>query len=158
MPKTTFEVDRDTLEVRMSRVINASPEKIWDAYTDPVAIPQWWGPAKYTTNVEKMDVKVGGEWRYTQKDADGNEFAFHGEYTEVVAPERLVSTFIFEGTPDSVITDTLTLEEQPDGTTRISSVSVFSTPEDLEGMVGAGMEGGARESWERLATLTEKGE
>jgi uncharacterized protein YndB with AHSA1/START domain len=101
-------------------------------------------------------VRVGGVWRYIQKDPDGNEFAFHGKYKEVVAPERLTYTFEFELMPGHIATETETFEEQPDGRTMITSTTVFSTLEDLEGMLQAGMEGGAVESWDQLEELLAK--
>lgn len=49
-----------------------------------------------------MDVKKGGIWRYIQRDAEGNEFAFNGVYHEVSSPEKLINTFEVEGFPGFV--------------------------------------------------------
>jgi uncharacterized protein YndB with AHSA1/START domain len=158
MSKTTFTVDRDKLQVRLSRTFNATRERVWQAMTDPDQIPQWWGPAKYTTVIEKHDLRVGGEWRFTQADTDGNEFAFHGEFKEIDEPNKCVQTFVFEGLPDAdshAITDTLTLTEVGDGRTRMDVVSQYQVIADLEGMVASGMESGAVEGYERLAKLVE---
>ena len=73
-------------------------------------IPQWWGPARFTTTIDKLDVRPGGSWRFVQRDAAGNEYAFHGVYHEVVSPERIVDTFEFEGMPGHVSLETTTLK------------------------------------------------
>ena len=49
---------------------------------DPALIPQWWGPRRLTTVVDQMDVRPGGLWRFLHRDAEGNEYAFHGEYRD----------------------------------------------------------------------------
>jgi uncharacterized protein YndB with AHSA1/START domain len=142
----SFPSDRELVS---RRVLDAPRALVFKAYTDPALIPQWWGPRKYTTVVDKMDLRPGGVWRYVQRDAEGNEFAFNGVYREVVPPERLVSTFEFEGVPGHIVVDTLTLEER-DGKTILTAHSRFENAEDLKGMVDSGMESGWNESLERL--------
>jgi uncharacterized protein YndB with AHSA1/START domain len=83
-------------EIVMERVFNAPRELVFKAYTDPDLIPKWWGPRYLTTTVDKMDVRVGGVWRFVQRDAQGQESAFNGVYR--VCRERL-SSFLFEGMP-----------------------------------------------------------
>ena len=56
MAEATFAVDKDKLEVRIERVFDATPERLWQAYTDPEQIVQWW---EHTT-IDKLDVRVGG--------------------------------------------------------------------------------------------------
>lgn len=155
MAKTDFIVDREALEVRLIRVYDAPRAKVWAACTDPEQIPHWWGPAQYETTVDKLELKVGGVWRFVHCDAQGNEFAFRGEYLEIAAPERVVNTFEFEQMPGHVVTETATFEELPDGKTRLTAVSKYANIQDLDGMVASGMEGGAVESRERLGTLVE---
>ncbi len=140
------------LEVEMTREFDAPRELIFRAYTDPDLIPLWWGPKRYTTTVEVMDVRVGGKWRYVQVGKDGEVFAFHGEYREIVPPERLVSTFEFEGLPGHIVVDSLTLEDLG-GRTRLTMLSTFESKADRDGMVELGMESGAAESLDRLAEL-----
>jgi uncharacterized protein YndB with AHSA1/START domain len=125
---------------------------VFKVLTDPNAVPQWWGPRILTTTVEKMDVRPGGIWRFVQRDPDGNEYAFHGEYREIVPPERTVSTFEFEGMPGHVVIETMTLEEH-DGKTTLTETSLFESMEDRDGMLNSGMEAGASEGMDRLAEL-----
>jgi uncharacterized protein YndB with AHSA1/START domain len=141
-------------EMVMIRVFDAPRELVFEAHTNPSLIPKWWGPRNLTTVVDKMDVRPGGLWRYVQRDAEGNEYAFHGEYREVVPPERLTWTFEFEGMPGQVAVETASFEDE-DGKTRITVQSRFDSREALEGMLQSGMEEGAIETWDRLAELVE---
>jgi uncharacterized protein YndB with AHSA1/START domain len=156
MPKTTFTVKKDELKVIMERVFDAPRELVWKTMTDPKLISQWWGPAMFETRVDKMDFKVGGEWRYIHG-ANGQEFGFHGIYKEIVPMEKISDTFNFEGIPAGhEMVETMVLEDLGNGKTKATMTSVYQNIQDLEGMVGSGMEGGAVETWERLAKLVEK--
>lgn len=90
--------------------------------------------------------------RYVQHTEDGNEYGFHGVYHSVETPSRIVHTFEFEGMPGHVLLETLTFEER-DGKTQLTGSTVFQTVEDRDGMIAAGMEGGAVESWDRFDAL-----
>jgi uncharacterized protein YndB with AHSA1/START domain len=153
MSHADFVVDKDNLEVRTSRIFNATRQRLWHAVTVPEQMAQWWGPAKYKTNIVKHDFKVGGEWRFVQTDEEGNEFGFHGVFKEIVEHERISDTFEFEPMPGHVLVETMTLEELEPGKTKLTAVAKYANLEDLEGMVNSGMEGGQRESYERLAEL-----
>jgi uncharacterized protein YndB with AHSA1/START domain len=150
---TTFTQPSDR-EIVMARIFDAPRELVFAAYTDPQHIPHWWGPRNMTTIVDRMDVRPGGVWRYIHKGPDGAEFGFNGEYREIVPPERLVSTFEFEGMPGHIVVDTAVFEEQ-DGKTKVTVTSLFQSREDRDGMLESGMESGANESWDRLAELIE---
>jgi uncharacterized protein YndB with AHSA1/START domain len=156
MSKNNLVVDRASRAFTMSRVFEAPRELVWKIYTDPKLLPEWWGPRYLTTAVDKMEVKVGGVWRYVQKDAKGNEFAFNGVYKEVTPPERLTYTFEFEPQAGHISTETITFEELPDSKTRVTARTTFDTLEDLEGMLQSGMESGAVESWDRMEELLAK--
>jgi uncharacterized protein YndB with AHSA1/START domain len=153
MGKNNLVVDRDERAISMSRVFDAPRQLVWKVCTDPELIPQWWGPGQYTTVVDKMDVRVGGQWRYLHRDAEGNEYGFNGVYKEVKPPERLTYTFEFEPMAGHIATETITFDELPDGRTQITTRTRYNTLEDLEGVLQSGMEGGAVETWDRLEVL-----
>ncbi|OGW17836.1 MAG: hypothetical protein A2X56_13540 [Nitrospirae bacterium GWC2_57_13] len=142
-------------EVVITRVFDAPRDIVFKAYTDPNRIPQWWGPKRFTTAIDKMDVRRGGIWRFIQHDAEGREYAFHGVYHEVRSPVRLVQTFEFEGTPGQVSLETATFEEQ-NGRTRVTNRSVFQSVEDRDEMLKEGMEEGVTETMDRLAEVVAK--
>jgi uncharacterized protein YndB with AHSA1/START domain len=135
-------------EVEITRTFNAPRALVYKAHTDPLAIPQWWGPKGVTTTVDKMDVRPGGVWRFISRGEDG-EFAFNGVYREVSPVERLSYTFEFEPIPGHIMVETLTFEDL-DGKTKLTMLAHFETVADRDGMVNSGMEHGQRDSYERL--------
>ena len=152
---TRIIAERGKQEVIITRTFDAPRNIVFKAYTDRNLIPQWWGPKRFTTTIDKMDVKPGGQWRFVQRDAAGNEYAFHGVYHEVRSPERIVDTFEFEGMPGHVSLETCTLEEIG-GKTKMTGRSVYQTVEDRDGMLKSGMEEGVFETMDRLAELLTK--
>ncbi len=152
MSETKFEVDKEKLEVRISRVFNAPPEKVWRAYTDPELIAQWW----QNTEIDKYDLRVGGAWRFIDRgQGDGKEHAFRGEFTEIDEPHKLARTFEYEPWAGHVMNESVTLEPTGDGKTQMVTVSKYANLEDLENMVKSGMERGATAGVERLAKVVE---
>jgi uncharacterized protein YndB with AHSA1/START domain len=141
-------------DILITREFNAPRDRVFNALCDPKLIPQWWGPKDTTTVVDQMEVRKGGIWRYVQRDQRGNEYAFNGVYHEVT-PYRMVYTFEFEGMPGHVLMETVTLEEH-DGKTRLIDLSVFQSVADRDGMIQAGMESGATDSWDRLDDLLKR--
>jgi uncharacterized protein YndB with AHSA1/START domain len=136
-------------ELRLTREFDAPRELVFRALTDPALLSRWWGPRRYRTVVDQMDVRPGGKWRMRNIGADGDEHAFRGEFREVVPPERVVWTFEYEPMAGHISVETMTLTER-DGRTLLTARDQFASKEDLEGMVNSGMESGARESYERL--------
>lgn len=138
----------------MERVFDAPRELVWKALTEAERIPRWWGPRTTSTVVEQQDFRVGGSWRWISKSPDGDA-PFKGKFLEIVPPERIVHTEIFDVEPfnadesaAAVVTITL---ETVDGKTRLRSSSKFPNAESLQGALSTGMTGGAIESWDRLA-------
>ena len=156
MSKTTVIAEPGKNEIIATREFNAPRQLVFKISTDPKLIPQWWGPRRLTTRVDKMELRPGGLWRFVQHDESGNEFAFHGVYHDCIAPERMVFTFEWEGLPGHVLMETLTLEELPGAKTKLIDSSVFQTVADRDGMLQNGMEGGADESMDRVDELLAK--
>ena len=156
MSKDNLVVDRDKRAIIMSRVFDAPRELVWRVVTDPALIPEWWGPRSTKTVVDKMDVRVGGVWRYIHYDGEGNEMGFNGVYKEITPPERITYTFEFEPMAGNIALETITLEEMPAGKTKIITSTVYDSMETVEAVIQSGMEGGASESWDRLEELLVK--
>jgi len=102
-------------EFTITRVLDATRDEVFRAWTEPDQAARWFGPVGCTTPREtvSMDVQPGGEWRATMiRDEDGAEYPIGGVYREVLAPERLVFTWGDQarlGEPEqSLITITLT--------------------------------------------------
>ncbi len=156
--QTTITAEPGKQEILITREFDAPRELVFKAFTEPELLSQWWGPSYLSTLVDTMDVRPGGQWRFINRDAQGKEYAFHGVYHEILAPERIIDTFEFEGLPQTghVSLETLTLEELPGGRTRLTSQSVFRSVADRDGMLQSGMEEGLNESYDRLAELLKK--
>ena len=72
------------LEILITREFAAPRDVVFKAMTDPTLIPRWWGPRAYTTEVDTMDVRPGGKWRFVNRTPDGTVHGFRGEYREIV--------------------------------------------------------------------------
>ncbi len=141
-------------EATMIRVLDAPRERVFKALTDPKLIEKWWAPRRFTIIVDKMDLRPGGSWRFLNRDAEGNEYAFHGVYHEI-SPARIVSTWEYEGMPGHVLLGIWALEEEG-GKTKFTSKSIFESVEDRDAMLKTGMEEGGRETMDRLAELVKE--
>lgn len=148
--KVTLPSDTEILQVRE---FDAPRELVFKANTDPEWVAKWWGPRDYEIRVDTMDVRPGGKWRVIHRDKEGNEYAFRGEYREIVPPEKITNTFEFEGWPGKISVEHATLEDLGNGRTRVTTRSVFASKEDRDGMLQSGMEEGAGESMDRLEEL-----
>lgn len=147
----------DDQELVLERTFDAPRDLVWRVITDPDRITNWWGPNGYTTTVVEMDVRAGGRWRFINHTTGGEDVPFKGEYLEVVPPERLVQTFIWDvpGFDDRPSIETMTLEDLG-GRTKVVARSRFPSVEDLEGALAAGMVGGTLETYDRLAQEIER--
>jgi uncharacterized protein YndB with AHSA1/START domain len=139
--------------IEIIREFDAPPERVFRAHTNPELVVRWLGPRGLEMRVDRYDARTGGSYRYTHKDADGNEYAFFGAFHEVRPNERIVQTFTFEGYPDGVSLETATFEDLGDGRTRLVAKSVGYTIEERDAMLASGMETGVREGYERLDEL-----
>lgn len=152
---TTILAEPGKQEMRIVREFDAPRELVFRTLTDPQLYVQWLGPARLTMMLETFEPRSGGRWRYTHKDQDGNEFGFHGVYHEVCAPERIITTFEFEGLSQAghVCLETLTLQDLPAGRTRLTAHSVFQSVTDRDAALQSGMQEGIDDSHERLTAL-----
>jgi uncharacterized protein YndB with AHSA1/START domain len=82
------------LELRWT--LGTSPQRIFRALTDPAELPTWWGPSGFTTPEIRIDLRVGGGYRFGMQPPDGDLFHLVGEFLEIDAPHRLAYTFRWE--------------------------------------------------------------
>jgi uncharacterized protein YndB with AHSA1/START domain len=141
-------------ELRLERIFDAPRDEVWQAYTDPELVAQWWGRGNKLV-IERLEVERGGHWRFVEHSAQGVH-GFEGRFREVTPPERLVQTFEWDGMPGYVIINSVTFEDLGDGRTRIIATSLFHTTEERDGMLNSGMEQGMNESYAALDRLLAK--
>ncbi len=142
-------------EICITREFDAPRELVFKAHTDPELYVQWLGPRELRMTIETFEPRNGGRWRYIHEDQAGNKYAFHGVNHEVLAPERIIGTFEFEGLPEKghVALGTVKFEALPGNRTRLRSQSVFQSVADRDGMLRSGMERGVNEGYDRLDEL-----
>jgi uncharacterized protein YndB with AHSA1/START domain len=109
----------DDKVLRMERVIAATPERLFELWTDPEELAKWWGPEGFTTPTYSMDVRPGGRWHTTMRRPDGSEHVVSGIYRAIEPPKRLVFTWGWDddaGMRGHETEVTVTFEPAPGGT------------------------------------------
>ncbi len=113
-------------EMRITRLVNGSRERVWAAWTNPEQLIQWWGPDGFTNTFHEIDVKEGGIWRFTMHGPDGVDYPNVVVYKELIEHEKMVFDHgAFENDPNGFET-TVTFEEQ-DGKTLVTLRALFAT-------------------------------
>lgn len=151
-------------EVVIERILDASRELVFEAWTNPEHLRRWWGPTRFTNPVCEVDARLGGAWRVVMRGPDGKEYPCAGTYREFVRPERLVFTNGATDAEGKLILDGLTtviFEEliskgqaaKTKLTLRTRATGLVSYAAEML----AGMEAGWSQSLERLATLVGEG-
>jgi uncharacterized protein YndB with AHSA1/START domain len=149
MNQTEIILDEKVPLVRIVREFDAPPEKVFRAHTDPELLSRWLGPRDLTMTVDHYECRTGGAYRYLHSRGD-EEYAFYGSFHEVREPDTIVQTFTYEGFPDSVSLERLTLEELDGGRCRLVATSLVDSFEARDAFVASGMEQGIREGYEKL--------
>jgi uncharacterized protein YndB with AHSA1/START domain len=140
-------------EIVITRLIDAPPARVVDAWTDPEQVVQWWGPRGFTTTTHKMEVKPGGVWRFVMHGPDGRDYRNKITYLEIVPPERLVYSHSGGEDLEPVSFQTTVTFVTEGNKTRVTIRSVFPTREERDRVV---KEHGAIEGGEQhLARLDE---
>jgi uncharacterized protein YndB with AHSA1/START domain len=102
----------------LKRRIKASPAQVFEAWTDPKKLVQWFGPSDCVPGSARaeMEVRNGGRYRVSFKTADGERHEVGGVYREVVPNSRLVFTWAWHTTPERESLVTVTVAKDGDGT------------------------------------------
>ena len=104
-------------EIRIERTFNASLDRVWDAYTKPELLAQWWGRGNRLV-VERYELERGGHWRFVEH-SDHGVHGFEGRFREVKPMERLSMTFEWDGMPGYPVVSTAVFEDLGDGRTKL---------------------------------------
>jgi len=151
--RTTITTPTDR-EIRIERIVNAPRDRVWRAYTEPALIAQWWGRGNKLV-IERMEPVRGGHWRYVEHGPNG-VYGFEGRYREVSAPTRFVRSFEWDGMPAHVAIETVTMEDLGDGRTQVVITMQMHTPEERDGFLQSGMQGGMDAAFAALDRLVEE--
>ncbi|HEY7467003.1 MAG TPA: SRPBCC family protein [Dehalococcoidia bacterium] len=141
------------LEIAMTRVFDAPRQRVFDAWTKPELLRQWFGRRGDVLSVCEVDLRVGGTYRFVWQLREGGEMGMGGEYREIDAPGLLVSTEVFDEYAEmGPAVNTMVLKER-DGRTTMTITSRYNSKETRDAVIESGMEGGANESFDRLSEL-----
>lgn len=139
------------LDLTINRVFDAPRELVFEAWTNPDHLANWWGPTGFTGESCTVKLTEGGRWRFCMRNSEtGVEHWAHGVYHEIKRPERLVFSFAWEEPHGSSGHDTLvtiTFDDRDGKTEMTFHQAIFSTVEDR-----VGHEGGWRETFDDLTT------
>jgi uncharacterized protein YndB with AHSA1/START domain len=128
-----------------------SPQLLFDAWTKPEHVRQWWGCEGSSISDCEMNLCVGGSWHIVMRMPDGNDHPFRGVYMEIVPGEKLVYTECYDvsrfGNPKWL---TIVTFEAVDGGTVLTHTIRHNSPEARDGHLQAGMQTGAIQMLHRL--------
>jgi uncharacterized protein YndB with AHSA1/START domain len=110
-------------EIVATRVFDAPRELVFEMWTDPTHVAQWWGPKGFTNSIHEMNVSPGGSWRFVMHGPDGTDYPNHIVYTEVVRPEWIA----YDHVSGPRFRATATFADEG-GKTRLTVRMVFETP------------------------------
>jgi uncharacterized protein YndB with AHSA1/START domain len=125
-------VEAKSAEFVISRVFDAPPDLVWQCFTDPERMKEWWGPKGCTIIASKMDFRVGGTYLGAMLDPGGKVMWAKFVYREIARPRRLVWVHSFSNEAGAItrhplsatwpleLLTTVTFEEQPDGKTTVT--------------------------------------
>jgi uncharacterized protein YndB with AHSA1/START domain len=141
--RTGFEAGMDNLAAAaertmlLQRVIAAPRSKVWEAWMNPVTLPQWWGPEGFSCRTDRIDLRAGGEWVFDMIGPDGTVYPNHHKYNDVRPPERLGYALLWgENGPKHA--DAWASFEEQNGTTKVTLGMVFATAEEFRNAKGFG--------------------
>jgi uncharacterized protein YndB with AHSA1/START domain len=146
-------------ELSITRLIDAPRAKIYQAWTDPELLKQWFAPHPYTTVTAEMDVRPGGRSLMVMRGPDGTEIPCPGVYLEVVENERLVTTDAYTSawvpSPKPFMTLILTFADE-DGKTRYTARVLHWSVADREAHEKMGFHQGWGQCADQLTALVTK--
>ncbi len=117
----------ETREISNEKIFDAPRELVWNAWTDPEHIKQWWGPIGFTTTTRRFDFQPGGQWLLTMHGPDGTDYPNEITYKVIEKPNRLE----YEHGNCPLFYTTVIFEDLG-GKTKLSMRMLFNSTEDRE--------------------------
>ena len=106
--------------IRISRYFSASPQEVWQAWTDPKLVKSWFGSDPNGTVLDaSLDVRLGGTFEVTFRNSDDTQFTCTGTYQEIEKYQRLVFTWMWKDRPEVRELVTLVFQPEQNGTLMI---------------------------------------
>jgi len=149
----SIDLDQDACAIVGVRVFDAPRELVFEAWSDPRHLSQWWGPDGFTTTTSAFDMRPGGVWRFVMHGPDGRDYQNRITFDEIVRPERIVYR---HGGGDDVepvqFRTTVTFEDLGHGRTRLTMRGLFPSEAERERVIrDYGADKGLAQTMARLA-------
>jgi uncharacterized protein YndB with AHSA1/START domain len=157
-----FKVDKSSSTVLVDKEFDAERSLVWDAFTNPEILDQWWAPKPLISKTKHMDFRVGGQRFYAMVNPDGTEIGWQlFNYTSITPKSNFKCLSVFtdkEETPNSPGANwDLTFNEHPDThrdvITKLSISIHFESLEELEKMISMGFKEGFTVTLNELTSL-----
>jgi uncharacterized protein YndB with AHSA1/START domain len=142
-------------EIRLTRVFHAPVKAVWDAWTDPQQVAQWWGPRGFTITHHSKDLRPGGTWKYTMHGPDGTDWPTTTTYREVEKYAKLVYDHGATETTPPLFRVTVLFSEQR-GKTKMEMTMTLDSPEAVQRTREVIKKHSGNSTWDRLAEFVEK--
>ena len=143
--------DASARTLSLKRTFNAPVKLVWEAWTQPEHIVQWWAPKGMKVKIVEHSFKVGGKWKYVMPMPDGSEFISEGVYTIIVELERIFSSADFKPMTEGVEIQAL-FEANGDKTNFTFNV-IHATEEYCKQQEKMGFYNGWGSAFDRLQSL-----
>jgi uncharacterized protein YndB with AHSA1/START domain len=141
-------------EILIARAFDAPRSLVFDCMSKPELVKRWLlGPPGWTMPVCEIDFRVGGRYRYVWRHSDGNEMGMGGVYREIVRPERIVHTELFDQDWTGGETVGTSILTEQGGKTTLTMTILYSSKEARDGALRTGMTEGMTVSYDRLDDL-----
>jgi uncharacterized protein YndB with AHSA1/START domain len=137
--------------VVIERTFDAPRDLLWKAWSDPEQAKNWWGPNGFTAPVIELDARPGGKWRAMMRSPDRKELWQHGVYREIIPPEKISFTSIWDANPEEETLISITFAARGNKTDMVFRQGEFTSVEDRNAN-----EGGWNESFDRFAAYLKK--
>ena len=145
------EISKRILTIK--KTFNVPRETVWEAWTRPEHIVQWWAPKGMKITVLAHEFKVGGQWKYVMPMPDGSDFISEGVYSEIVAPEKIVTSANFRPMTEGITIHVLF--EEKGGKTDFTFSVIHPTEEYCRQQEKMGFYNGWGSAFARLENLLE---
>ena len=145
--------DLSNRTLTIKRTFSAPIKLVWEAWTQPEHIAQWWGPNGMKTTIKEHDFQVGGRWEYAMKMPDGNDFIGEGVYSEIIELAKICTSAEFKPMTEGV---DLEVHLKADGEKTIFTFNVIHpTEEYCKAQEKMGFYNGWGSTFDRLGVFVE---
>jgi len=153
-----FMVNKVNNTIKVKREFDANPEQVWNAWTNPEILNQWWAPKPWKTDTKEMDFKPGGRWLYAMRGPEGEEHWSFSDYTSISPKDNFQFSDGFCDNEGNVNDETPKSEWNIDfkdlGNSTLVDVKIkYDSLKDLEAFIQMGFKEGFTMAMENLDKL-----